>query len=144
MTPDYSKMFDPSETMKNFNMDKWINAQRRSVEACQTATTTMTKAMNGVMSRQMEIYQSAMEDGAEMMRSLSTAKGMEDYMSRQNSWMQKCTDKAMRSSQEVMELIRSAGAEAAEVCTKCAMDTAKSMTDANGASTSSSTSKSRK
>jgi phasin family protein len=44
-----------------------------------------------------------MEDCIGMMRDLSTAKGLEDYMQKQAKYSQKCAEKAQSAAQELAQ-----------------------------------------
>lgn len=108
-TNDFSKMFDPSQytqTMQQ-NMQKffdWSSAastSKQNLEAMKQVGSIVTDTIASCTEKQFKYAQSTMEDCVEALRELSTAKGIEDYMSKQTEISKRSAEKAQSIAQEI-------------------------------------------
>ncbi|TKW61827.1 MAG: phasin family protein [Blastochloris viridis] len=108
-TNDFSKMFDPSQytqTMQQ-NMQKffdWSSAastSKQNLEAMKQVSSIVTDTIANCTEKQFKYAQSTMEDCVEALRELSTAKGIEDYMSKQTEISKRSAEKAQSIAQEI-------------------------------------------
>lgn len=120
---DFAKYFDVAAYnkllgTKVMNIDAVIDANRKSLEALKKANTVMADGVNAVATRQIELAQSALEDGIEAVRDLATAKGVEEFMSKQTSLFQHALEKSVDNARELSTLLTKAQTEAAEIVGK--------------------------
>lgn len=108
-TTDFSKMFDPSQytqTMqqnmqKLFDWSSAMSAGKQNLECMKQVGSIVTDTIATCTEKQFKYAQSTMEDCIETMRDLSTAKGMEDYMSKQTEMSKRNAEKAQSMAQEI-------------------------------------------
>lgn len=110
---DFTKMFDPTQFTQQYtqNMQKlfdWNSTMSSSLNASKTGMDVMKQVGNIVTDtiatcteKQFKYAQSTMEDCVETMRELSTAKGMEDYVSKQSEISKRAAEKAQSVAQEI-------------------------------------------
>lgn len=108
-TPDFSKMFDPSQytTAMQQNMQKFfdfsnaMSASKNNLECMKQVNSIVTDTIATCTEKQFKFAQSTMEDCVETMRELSTAKGMEDYVAKQTEISKRSAEKAQACAQEI-------------------------------------------
>jgi phasin family protein len=107
--PDFTKMFDPSQYTQNYaqNMQKFFDltstasASKQNLEAIKQVSSIVTDTIAACTEKQFKFAQSTMEDCIETMRELSTAKGIEDYVSKQTEISKRSAEKAQTCAQEI-------------------------------------------
>lgn len=107
--PDFTKMFDPSQYTQNYaqNMQKFFDwtstasASKQNLEALKQVSSIVTDTIAACTEKQFKYAQSTMEDCIETMRELSTAKGIEDYVSKQTEISKRSAEKAQVCAQEI-------------------------------------------
>lgn len=112
-TPDFSKMFDPSQFTNNMtqNMQKFfdwnstitssMSAGKNNMEVMKQVGTIVTDTIAACTEKQFKYAQSTMEDCVETMRELSTAKGVEEYVSKQSDIAKRSAEKAQTVAQDI-------------------------------------------
>ena len=112
-TPDFSKMFDTNQYAQQYsqNLQKmwdWSNSfstsqsnVKQGMEVLQQVNSIMTQTLSTCTEKQFKYAQSTMEDCVETMRELSTAKGMEEYVSKQTEISKRYAEKAQNVAQEI-------------------------------------------
>jgi phasin family protein len=154
-TSDFSKMFDPSQytqTMQQ-NMQKffdWSSAatsSKQSLEAMKQVGSIVTDTIATCTEKQFKYAQSTMEDCVEALRELSTAKGIEDYMSKQTELSKRSAEKAQTIAQEISTQWQKTQAKCTDIIsqqTSQTLETFKSSATTASKSTTSSSSSSSK
>lgn len=146
-TNDFTKMFDPTQytqTMQQ-NMQKmfdWSSAastSKQNLECMKQVGTLMTDTIATCTETQFKYAQSTMEDCIETMRELSTAKGMDDYMSKQTEMQKRNAEKAQSVAQEIASQWQKTQAKCSDIISQQMSQT---MEWSKSAMTNSSTSKS--
>ena len=104
---DFSKMFDPQQAaqtwQKMFNMQSAVQSSQQTMEAMKKVSNLWAETMSNCTEKQMQYYQSSMEDCISAMRDLSSAKGIEDYMQKQAKLTQQYAEKAQSTAQELAQ-----------------------------------------
>ena len=114
--PDFSKMFDPSQftqytqnyaqnyaqnMQKFFDWSSTASASQQNIECMKKVSTIMTDTIAACTEKQFKYAQSTMEDCVETMRDLSSAKGIEDYVSKQTEVSRRAAEKAQTVAQDI-------------------------------------------
>jgi phasin family protein len=114
-----NKFFDAEQMAKafqqNVDMKSILSASQQNMEAMKKAGSVMADTMSTCLERQMQMFQSAVEDNMNAMQEFSSAKGIEDLMSKQNQAARKAADKAQKNSQELAQLVQNGQAKAADI-----------------------------
>jgi len=112
-SPDFTKMFDPTQFTTNMsnNMQKFfdwnstmtstMSAGKHNMEVMKQVGTIVTDTIATCTEKQFKYAQSTMEDCVETMRQLSTAKGVEEYMSKQSEISKRAAEKAQTVAQDI-------------------------------------------
>lgn len=112
-TPDFTKMFDPTQYASQYtqNMQKFwdmsstmtstMSASKNSLECMKQVSNIVTDTIAACTEKQFKFAQSTMEDCVETLRDLSSAKGMEDYMSKQSEIAKRSAEKAQSVAQDI-------------------------------------------
>lgn len=108
-TPDFSKMFDPSQFTNQYtqNMQKFfdwssaMSASKQNIECMKQVGTIVTDTIAACTEKQFKYAQSTMEDCVENLRDLSSAKGIEEYVSKQTEISKRSAEKAQSVAQEI-------------------------------------------
>ncbi|MBI1363371.1 MAG: hypothetical protein GC134_05250 [Proteobacteria bacterium] len=115
-TAELTKFFDL--TGITVNMEKALEANKRSVEAIKKANTVIAEGASTVAARQLELTQSAMEESIEAARGLATAKGFDGLTAKNADVIRTSFEKGVQSALELMAIANKAQAEAAEIISK--------------------------
>ncbi len=151
-TNDFSKMFDPSQytqTMQQ-NMQKffdWSSAatsSKQNLEAMKQVGTIVTDTIATCTEKQFKYAQSTMEDCVEALRELSTAKGIEDYMSKQTEISKRSAEKAQSIAQEISTQWQKTQAKCTDIISQQTSQTLETFKSTATAATKSATSTSSK
>jgi phasin family protein len=104
-TPDFTKLFDPNQYTQNmqklFDWTSTASTGKQSLECMKQVNSIVTDAIASCTEKQFKFAQSTMEDCVESMRELSSAKGIEDYMSKQAEMAKRSAEKAQSIAQEI-------------------------------------------
>lgn len=151
-TSDFSKMFDPSQytqTMQQ-NMQKffdWTNAasaSKQNLEAMKQVGSIVTDTIATCTEKQFKYAQSTMEDCVEALRELSTAKGIEDYMSKQTEISKRSAEKAQSMAQEISTQWQKTQAKCSDIISQQTSQTLESLKMASTTTSKSSNASSSK
>ncbi|PZP39592.1 MAG: hypothetical protein DI585_03605 [Pseudomonas fluorescens] len=108
-TNDFTKLFDPNQYTQNFqtNLQKMfdfsgaMSASKQNLECMKQVSSIVTDTITNCTEKQFKFAQSTMEDCVETMRELSTAKGIEDYVSKQTEISKRSAEKAQAVAQDI-------------------------------------------
>jgi len=129
---DMTKFFDPKLFDLNgftVNMEKALEANKRSLEAVKKANTVMAEGASTVAARQLELTQTAMEESIEVARDLSSAKGIEGMGAKNADAVRNTFEKGIRNAMELMAIANKAQSEAAEILSKQLVENVNLMTE---------------
>ncbi len=158
-TPDFSKMFDPSQFTNNMtqNMQKFfdwnttmastMSASKNNMEVMKQVGNIVTDTIATCTEKQFKYAQSTMEDCVETMRELATAKGMDEYMTKQTEISKRAAEKAQSVAQDIATQWQKTQAKCTDIISQQmsqSMEWSKSMTSGTMGSSSSSSSRTSK
>ena len=96
--------FDMDAMTKAFNMENFLKAHKAGMDAASKTSATMAETSNKMAKRQMEMTQKAMEESIEAARCLSTAKGMEDFFTKQSELFRSQWQNSVENCKEMWQL----------------------------------------
>lgn len=102
MTPQ-NPFFNPNTLLQMMNMSQLAAHQNANAEVMQKVSKLMADSMSVLANKQLQFAQSSMADGVEMVRDLSAASGVEDFMTKQNTMLRRMSEKVQKNVQEVSE-----------------------------------------
>lgn len=118
-TPEFAKMFDPTQYTNNmqkfFDFSSTMSASKQNLETMKQVGSIMTDTIATCTEKQFKLAQSTMEDCIETMRELSTAKGMEEYMSKQAEMAKRSAEKAQTVAQDIANQWQSTQAKCTDI-----------------------------
>ena len=100
---------------KAFNLEALQQLTQRNLDAFKKANAIVVEGFSQVASRQGQQAQSWMQQCTEAAKSLSSAKGIEDLMQQQSTFMKGCLERSMANNQEIADIARRTQAAAADV-----------------------------
>jgi phasin family protein len=115
-TTDLTKFFDI--TGFTVNIEKALEANKRSLEAIKKANTVIAEGASTVAARQLELTQSAMEESIEAARGLATTKGVDGFAAKNADVIRTTFEKGVHNALELMAIANKAQTEAAEIISK--------------------------
>lgn len=136
---DFTKMFDPqtiTQNMQSFmNMNAFASNSQQAMSNMKELSALMAGTWSAMTDKQTKMAQHAMEDCIECMRDLSTAKSMEDYMSKQATWVKKAAEASQTNAQELASTLQKGQTQATDLIGKMvtsSMEWAKQSTQKSG------------
>ena len=136
MFTDMSKLFNTEDMMKtmqkSWDVQSFTKNQQQSMDALQQATTVMTETMTNCMEKCMSMSQTAMQESIDAAKELSSAKDIEEYMSKQTTLSQKASTAAQKRAQELAKLMQDSQKKCVSVLSK----NAQTFTQSTGSSAS--------
>lgn len=126
MYADYSKYFNPQAMTQAFTqgMSQWMDmnqtmaASQKQMECWKQMGSTWSNCLSTCAEKQMKTAQSFMEQNIECMRELSTAKGVDELMTKQAEWSKKCTEQCQSTAQEMAETMQKTQSECTDIISK--------------------------
>ncbi|HEX2859591.1 MAG TPA: phasin family protein [Alphaproteobacteria bacterium] len=119
---DFAKLFDPQAFTKNvqqfWDFNKAAKGSTQNLETLKKISGILADTYSTCTEKQMKMAQNAMEECVENVRELSTAKGMEEFMSRQAEWTRKCAETAQSNAQELAEVVQKGQSQCSDIISK--------------------------
>lgn len=124
---EFTKYFDVSKVMEmpkafqdfkmpnGFNMETWMDSQRKNMQAFATAQQTAAEGWQMIMRRQSETMREAMKECSSMMSEIMGASTPEDKIAKQAQIAKTALDRSMCSGKEFAEMATKAHYDALEV-----------------------------
>lgn len=100
---------------KAFNLEAIQQLTQRNLDAFKKANAIVVEGFSQVASRQGQQAQTWMQQCTESAKTMATAKGIEDLMQQQSSFVKSCLERSMANSQEIADIARRTQAAAADV-----------------------------
>ena len=104
------------------NMDVFMTAHQKNVEAFFKAQATMVDGMQAVMQRQVALFQQTMSEAVELLQSIAAEKDPKAGLSRQVEASKKTFEKLLGDARELGDVVTKSQSEAFQLLNKRAMD----------------------
>ena len=109
---DFTKMFAGMKMPLVPDTEALLAAHKRNIEAMTQANRVAMEGAQAVARRDMEIMQQSMTELGDNMRALASTEAPQDRAARQAELLRRAYERAVKHSQELGELIRTANGEA--------------------------------
>lgn len=129
--PDFTKLFAEMKMPALPDMDAFLAASRRNMEAFTAANKVAVEGAQAIARRHMEIMQQSMTELTEAMKALATMEGPQEKAARQAEMLKQAYQRAVAHMNEMRDLIQHSNAEALALLNKRfaeAMDEVKTLT----------------
>jgi phasin family protein len=107
---------------KPFDVEAVWAAQRRNIEALSQANQAAAEGMQALARRQIELTRETFEGISSMMRELAQPTSTEERIAKNTAYAKQMLDKGMSHGREVTTIATKAGADAAEILRKRAVE----------------------
>jgi phasin family protein len=125
MFSDMTKMFDPQamqnmsqQWQKYMDMNQALQTGKVGMDNLQQLSGMWAKTFTTCYEKQMKMCQGAMDDSIECLRDMSSAKGVEDIMSKQAEWSRKAAEKCQTSAQDLAKTLQTTQTECTDIISK--------------------------
>ncbi len=119
MTPEFTKYFDTEALTKAFSFDAVSDIARRNSEAYKAATQVVTEGATKLAQCSMEQVQNTMQVSAKAARDMSTAKGIEELMEKQNRFTQQAFEQTFAGFKTMADIARATSEQTSSILAKC-------------------------
>ncbi|HET8997081.1 MAG TPA: phasin family protein [Acetobacteraceae bacterium] len=129
--PDFTKLFADMKMPAMPDMEAFLAASRRNMEAFTAANKVAVEGAQAIARRHMEIMQQSMTELTEAMKALATMEGPQEKAARQAEMLKQAYQRAVAHMNEMRDLIQHSNAEALALLNKRfaeAMDEVKTLT----------------
>jgi phasin family protein len=133
---DFTKLFSEMKLPAMPDMDAFVAASRRNMEAITAANRIALEGAQAVARRHMEIMQQGMTEMTEAVRAFATTEAPQAKAARQAELLKQAYERAVANIQEIGDLIQRSNAEAIALLNKRfaeAMDEVKALAAKSGA-----------
>lgn len=115
---DFTKLFADMKLPLMPNMDSFLSAHRRNLEALTAANRVAMEGAQAVARRNMEIMQQSLAELTESMQALAAADGPQAKAAKQAEMLKQAYERAVSNMQELRDLIQQSNAEALALLNK--------------------------
>src|SRR5215213_4309313 len=115
---DFTKFFADMKLPAVTDMDAFVSASRRNIEALTAANRVALEGAQAVARRHMEIMQQSMSEMTEAMRSLTTAESPQARAAKQADLLKQAYERSVSNMKEIGDLIQSSHEEAMTLLNK--------------------------
>jgi phasin family protein len=132
---DFARLFSEMKLPAMPDMESFINANRRNMEAFTAANRVALEGAQAVARRNMEIMQQSMSELTEALRALAAAEGPQAKAAKQADMLKQAYERAVAHMQELRDLIQQSNSEALELLNRRfseALDEIKGMAQKQG------------
>lgn len=116
--PDFTKLFADMKLPALPDMEAFLGANRRNMEAFTAANKVAVEGAQAIARRHMEIMQQSMTELTEAMKSFATMEGPQEKAARQAEMLKQAYQRAVAHMNEMRDLIQHSNAEALALLNK--------------------------